>query len=331
MPSVGPNKVAASPENLASGGIVYSVVIPVYKNEASLAEVVERLEWLQTRVPGALEMVFVVDGSPDNSAAVLRELLRKSPLASQLILHSRNFGSFAAIRTGLSAARGWYVAAMAADLQEPVELIETLFERLATGEWEVAIGTRVKREDPLAAKLASRIYWKLYRRLVSPDTPPGGVDIFGCNRAVAQRLASLEESNSSLVGLLFWLGYRRTEVPYNRQERVHGKSAWSWKRKYRYLLDSVFSFTSLPITLILVVGIFGTTASFVAALVVLGAWLFGAIAVPGYTAQMLVMLFTSGSILFALGIVGTYVWRTFENSKGRPQSVVMLQETFGNE
>jgi glycosyltransferase involved in cell wall biosynthesis len=316
---------------LTRAGIVYSVVVPVYKNEASLPEVVQRLEWLQTRVPGPLEMVFVVDGSPDGSAAVLRELLRNSPLASQLILHSRNFGSFAAIRTGLAAARGEYIAAMAADLQEPVELIETFFARLATGEWDVAVGTRLNRHDPLTTRLASRIYWRMYRQLVQPDTPHGGVDIFGCNRAVAQRLASLEESNSSLVGLLFWLGYRRTEVPYSRQERKHGKSAWTWRRKYRYLTDSVFSFTSLPITLILLVGILGTAASFIAALVVIGAWIFGAIAVPGYTAQMLVMLFTSGSILFALGIVGTYVWRTFENSKRRPQSVVMLQETFGNE
>ena len=313
------------------GAVVYSVVVPVYKNELSLPEVVERMEWLQTRLPARLEVVFVVDGSPDQSAAVLRELLRESELASQLVLHSRNFGSFAAIRTGFTVARGDYVAAMAADLQEPAELIETFFSHLATGDWDVALGTRAKRNDPLASKVASNIYWKMYRRFVQPDTPPGGVDIFGCTHTVARQLASLEEANSSLVGLLFWLGYRRIEIPYTRHERKHGKSSWSWGRKFRYLLDSVFSFTSLPISLILGVGIVGTLVSFVAALVVLGAWLFGSIEVPGYTAQMLVMLFTSGSILFALGIVGTYVWRTFENSKRRPLSVVMLQETFGDE
>jgi glycosyltransferase involved in cell wall biosynthesis len=315
----------------AAPHIGYSVVVPVYKNEESLPEVVERLEWLQTRLPEPLEAVFVVDGSPDESAAVLRGLLSDSTLASQLVLHSRNFGSFAAIRTGLSVARGDYMAAMAADLQEPVELIETFFKNLATGEWDVAVGTRGKRNDPLATKVASRMYWRMYRRLVQPDTPPGGVDIFGCTRAVARQLVDMEESNSSLVGLLFWLGYRRVEIPYDRQERKHGKSAWSLHRKFRYLSDSVFSFTSLPITLILVVGMIGTAAALIAAIVVLIAWLLGLIPVPGYTAQMLVMLFTSGSILFALGIVGTYVWRTFENSKGRPQAVVMLRETFGDE
>ncbi len=311
--------------------VVYSVVVPVYKNEESLPEVVERLEWLQTRLAGPLEAVFVIDGSPDQSAAVLRRLLSASSLASQLVMHSRNFGSFAAIRTGLSVARGDYVAAMAADLQEPVELIETFFAKLATGEWDVAIGTRGKRNDPLATKVASRTYWRMYRRLVQPEMPPGGVDIFGCTRAVARQLVGMEESNSSLVGLLFWLGYRRVEIPYDRQERQHGKSAWSFHRKFRYLTDSVFSFTSLPITLILAVGMIGTAAAVLAAIVVLIAWLLGVIPVPGYTAQMLVMLFTSGSILFALGIVGTYVWRTFENSKKRPQSVVMLRETFGDE
>lgn len=312
-----------------TGEPTFSVVVPVYLNAESLPDVIERLEWLQTRLSEQLEAVFVVDGSPDDSAAILHERLANSTLLSQLIRHSRNFGSFAAIRTGFLSARGQYVAAMAADLQEPVELIEQFFDKLSTGEWDVAVGTRLKRNDPATSRAASRVYWALYRRLVQRDMPSGGVDIFACTRSVAQKFADLEESNSSLVGLLFWLGFRRIEIPYSRQERTHGKSAWSWRKKYRYLLDSIFSFTSLPITVILTVGVLGTVASFVAAIVVLCAWLFRAIEVPGYTAQMLVLLFATGSILSALGIVGTYVWRTFENTKRRPTSVVMLKESFG--
>jgi polyisoprenyl-phosphate glycosyltransferase len=309
--------------------IRYSVVIPVYGNAESLPQVIERLEWLQGRLDSPLEAVFVVDGSPDDSLAVLRGLLPQSTLRSQLISHSRNFGSFAAIRTGFLRARGEYIAAMAADLQEPAELVETFFDKLATGEWDIAVGTRLRRGDPWGARTASRVYWGLYRRLVQRDMPSGGVDIYACTRAVAQKFADLDESNSSLIGLLFWLGYRRVEVPYSRREREHGTSGWSTRKKVRYLLDSVFSFTSLPITIILVVGVLGTVASFVAALVVFCAWLFGSIEVPGYTAEMLVLLLAAGSILSALGIVGTYVWRTFENTKGRPISVVMAQEEFG--
>jgi glycosyltransferase involved in cell wall biosynthesis len=314
----------------AGGPTKYSVVIPVYKNLASLALVVERLEWLQSQLDGPLEAVFVVDGSPDESALLLRQLLPKSPLRSQLLCHSRNFGSFAAIRTGFLAARGEYVAAMAADLQEPVELIVQFFEKLSTGSWDIAIGTRVKRDDPWAARTMSSAYWSMYRRWVQREMPVGGVDIFATTRQVAQNFGSLGESNSSLIGLLFWLGYRRVQIPYSRSERVHGKSAWTFGKKLGYLLDSVFSFTSLPISAILAVGLLGSVIALIAAFVVFVTWVFGAIPVPGYAALMLVLLFATGSILFALGIVGTYVWRTFENTKGRPGSIVMAQEAFNS-
>lgn len=309
--------------------VKYSVVVPVYRNAESLPEVVSSLEGLQAKLDGPLEVVFVVDGSPDESAAVLRDLLARSSIVGQLVGHSRNFGAFAAIRTGFRLARGTYIAAMAADLQEPIELVEEFFAKLNSGEFEIAVGTRSKRDDPALSKALSRAYWAFYRRVIQSAMPAGGVDIFASTRDVARQLVDLGESNSSLVGLLFWLGYRRVEVPYVRRARKHGVSAWSFGKKFRYLLDSIFSFTSLPVTVILTVGIVGTVLSFVAAIVVLVSWLFGGIEVPGYTAQMLVLLFSTGSILFALGIVGTYVWRTFENTKSRPNSVVMTTETFG--
>ncbi len=314
----------------ATPPVRFSVVVPVYKNRESLRAVIDRLEALASTLDGTLEAVFVVDGSPDESAAFLREQLPKSSLVTQLICHSRNFGSFAAIRTGFLAARGDYVAAMAADLQEPVELVRTFFEKLATGKWDVAVGTRTSRDDPGLSKAASSAYWRFYRHFVQKDMPVGGVDIFACTSQVAQNFATLEESNSSLVGLLFWLGYRRIDVPYARAEREHGTSGWTMRKKVRYLLDSVFSFTSLPITLILTVGLVGAAAALVAAFVVFISWILGAITVPGYSALMLVLLFATGSILFALGIVGTYVWRTFENTKKRPSSIVMLHETYGS-
>jgi glycosyltransferase involved in cell wall biosynthesis len=310
--------------------ITYSVVVPVYKNYDSLPQVVERLEWLSARLDAPLEAVFVVDGSPDRSAERLRELLGASSLPSQLIGHSRNFGSFAAIRTGFLAAKGEFIAAMAADLQEPIELVQSFFEKLATRQWDVAIGIREARSDPGASKAASRIYWSLYRRWVQSEMPVGGVDIFATTWKVARNFATLRESNSSLVGLLFWLGYRRVDVPYVRAAREHGVSAWTVGKKLSYLLDSVFSFSSLPISIILTVGLLGSIASLVTAVVVFISWLAGTIQVPGYSALMLVLLFATGSILFALGIVGTYVWRTFENTKGRPSSIVMVHDEFGD-
>ncbi len=306
----------------------YSIVVPVYRNEATLRPLVERLTELHLKLPGELELVFVIDGSPDASVLVLRELLATATFGSQLISLSRNFGSFAAIRMGLSAARGRRLAVMAADLQEPVELVEQFFKLLDSGDYDVAVGTRSGRNDPMLSSLASRLFWGVYRRFIQPEVPAGGVDIFACTAQVRDSLLQLHESHSSLIGLLFWLGFRRAEVPYVRAPRTEGRSGWSFRRKVKYLLDSAFSFTDLPITLLIGLGTAALTVSVIVSVGVLTAWAAGQIDVPGYTPLMLTLLMFSSVLVLGLGLVGSYVWRTYENSKGRPDFVPMLHEEF---
>ena len=314
---------------IAADRVRYSVVAPVYGNEATLPALIDRLKLMAGKMNAPMEVVFVVDGSPDGSLLVLRKLLPMSGLPAQLVSHSRNFGAFAAIRTGFAAARGDYVAAMAADMQEPPELVEQFFEHLSSGEYDVAVGVRTGRDDPLTATVLSKVFWSLYRRWVHPDIPAGGVDIFACTKEVAARLVALDESHTSLVGLLYWLGYRRIGIPYRRLARTEGKSGWSFKRKLRYFLDSVFSFTDVPVTVLTSIGVVGGALTLVASVVVIVARLTGAIRQSGYTPLMLVMLLSTFTILFGLGVVGSYVWRTYENSKGRPDSVPMSHEVFG--
>jgi glycosyltransferase involved in cell wall biosynthesis len=301
----------------------------VYLNEATVAPLVERLEGLAAGLDGPLEVVFVVDGSPDGSLVVLSRLLPDvSAFSSQLISLSRNFGSFSAIRTGLAAAQGEFVAVMAADLQEPVSLVGEFFDVLRRGEHDVAVGTRTSRGDPVASARAARLFWWAYRKLVTPEIPKGGVDVFACTRQVVRELVRLDESHTSLVGLLYWVGFRRVEVPYERQPRPEGRSAWSFRRKLRYLLDSIFSFTDLPITVIIFLGAVGVAVSTVAGVTVFAAWATDQITVAGYTPLMLSLFFMASLILISLGIVGSYVWRTYENSKRRPDAVAMSHERF---
>jgi polyisoprenyl-phosphate glycosyltransferase len=308
---------------------VYSVVVPVYQNEATLAALVERLAGLTDELDGALEVVFVVDGSPDASLVLLRRLLSdERRFSSQLISLSRNFGSFSAVRAGLAAAEGDYIAMMAADLQEPASLVRDFFTGLSAGEHDIAVGVRTARDDPVRDMLAARIFWWLFRRLVEPEVPHGGVDVFACTRQVAGELVRLDESHTSLVGLLYWVGFRRLEVPYVRQPRPVGRSAWGFRRKVRYLLDSIFSFTDLPITAIIAVGAIGVLVSTIWATIVLAAWAAGQIDVAGYTPLMLALLFLTSAVLIALGLVGSYVWRTYENSKRRPDAIPMTHERF---
>ena len=306
----------------------FSVVVPVYNNEGSIPALIERLASMNLDLGGELEAVFVVDGSPDRSFPALKERLASAGFRSQLVALSRNFGSFPAIRRGLTIAQGPYFAVMAADLQEPSEVIFEFFRRLATDEVDVMIGERTGRSDPVLTSLSSRGFWWAYRRFVQPEVPAGGVDVFGCNLVVRDALLSLRESNSTLIGLLFWLGFRREYVPYQRQAREHGASGWSFRRKYRYLLDSAFSFTDLPIEILATVGGVGVLVSVLLSAVVLIMRLTGRIPVLGYTPIILLLLFSTSMILLALGIVGSYVWRTYENSKNRPLYVPLSHETF---
>ena len=307
----------------------YSVLVPVYRNEATLAQLVDRLGGLADELDEPLEVVFVVDGSPDGSLVLLRRLLfEERRFSSQLIALSRNFGSFSAVRAGLAIAEGDFIAMMAADLQEPVSLVRDFFQGLASGEFDITVGVREVRDDPVRDLLPARIFWWLYRRLVQSEIPRGGVDVFGCTRQVAGELLRMEESHTSLVGLIYWVGFRRLEVPYQRQPRPVGRSAWSFRRKVRYLLDSIFSFTDLPITVIILVGALGILVSAASAIAVLVAWAAGKIHVPGYTPLMLALFLMTSMILIALGLVGSYVWRSYENTKERPTAIPMTHERF---
>ena len=307
-----------------------SLVVPVYGNEGSIPELVETVARLNVALDHSLEAVFVVDGSPDRSYALLRDALPRSGFASQLLLLSRNFGSFAAIRAGLAASRGEHVAIMAADLQEPESLILEFFSKLSRGDCDVVLGVRSGRSDPLGTRIAAGLFWGAYRRFVQRDIPQGGVDVFACNRAFRNHLLALDEAHTSLVGQVIWLGFRRQHVTYARLPRRHGRSAWTWARKIAYLTDSLFSFSDLPIRALTWAGIAGLVLSTLLAIVVVVARMSGEIPIPGYAATVLTIVFFASLNSFGLGIIGGYTWRAYENVKGRPSSIVMSTHRFGD-
>jgi len=306
-----------------------SLIIPVYRNQENLDDLLEAIHALNTRLDGELEVVFVVDGSPDACFPILRKRLPACAFRSQLILLSRNFGSFTAIRTGLMHGRGERYAVMAADLQEPPELVLEMNDVLLRDEADLVLGVREARHDPLLSRTFSNIYWGLYRTFVMPDIPPGGVDMFGCSREFRDMLLALEEQNTSLVGQLFWLGFRRKTVTYNRRERLHGKSAWTFRKKWKYVMDSLFSFTDLPITLLVRLGAIGTVLAASLSIVVLIAKLLGTIDVAGYAMTILTITLLGSINLLGIGIVGSYAWRTYENTKKRPLAIPMKVLDFG--
>ncbi len=308
-----------------------SLVVPIYRNEENIDDLVAVLDDFHERYGERFEAVLVVDGSPDQSWQLLRAELAARSIPAQLILLARNFGSFLAIRRGLEAASHDITAVMAADLQEPPELIHEFYEALQEDKADLAIGVRTDRDDGWFKKRMSNIYWSLYRRVVFPEVPKGGVDVFACNSTVRSTLLALREHNTSLIGQLFWVGFRRLEVPYERRARTKGKSGWSLRRRFRYMLDSFFAFSDLPIMVLLWMGAAGIALSVVAALLIFGFWLAGRIDVPGYTPTILAVLFIGSLLIAGQGIVGAYVWRASENTKSRPLSVTAHIEVFPHE
>lgn len=300
-----------------------SLVVPVYSNEGSIPDLLIAVARLALDIDAPFETVFVVDGSPDRCYEMLAAQLPSCTFSSQLVLLSRNFGSFAAIRAGMEAARGDTFAVMAADLQEPPELIHAMWRLLDAGEADVVVGVRNSRHDPLVSRLFSGLFWRLYRRYVVPDVPHGGVDVFGCNKAFRDELLKLEERHSSLIAQVFWLGYRRKFVEYERRARQHGASAWTFHKKLIYMMDSVFAFTDLPIRILIRGGGAVAGLSGVFAIMVVISRLAGLITVQGYAVTILAIVFFGALNLFGLGLVGSYAWRAYENTKARPLHVVL--------
>ncbi|MDQ6881026.1 MAG: glycosyltransferase [Pseudomonadota bacterium] len=300
-----------------------SLVVPVYSNEGSIPDLLNAVASLARDINAPFETVFVVDGSPDRCYEILAAQLPSCTFSSQLVLLSRNFGSFAAIRAGMQTARGETFAVMAADLQEPPELVHTMWRILHSGDADVVVGVRNSRHDPWMSRLFSGLFWRLYRRYVVPDVPPGGVDVFACNKPFRDELLKLEERHSSLIAQVFWLGYRRQFVEYERRVRQHGASAWTFRKKLGYMMDSIFAFTDLPIRVLIRGGGIVAVLSGAFAIVIVLSRLAGLITVQGYAVTILAIVFFGALNLFGLGLVGSYAWRAYENTKARPLHVVL--------
>ena len=310
---------------------MFSLIIPVYRNEANLDRLLRALVEMAQRIQEEFEVVFVVDGSPDRSFEILRERLPELKLQTQLLSLSRNFGSFSAISAGLEHARGRAIAVMAADLQEPPELVEEFFRILSDKQADIVFGVRSRRADPWLSSAFSNLFWWLYRRFVVPDMPRGGVDIFGCTSEVRDHLLQLREITTNLIALLFWLGFRHQYVVYDRLPRLEGKSAWTIGKKLRYCFDSIFSFTDLPIHLLLYGGLTALITACVGTLAVVIAKIRGVIPVPGYAPIILAIMFFGALTSIGFGIVGQYLWLTLQNTRRRPNFIVRTAERLGAE
>lgn len=299
-----------------------SIVVPVYYNAASLPALAARLSALATGLPvHQFEFIYVDDGSGDDSFAVLEQLAAQDPRV-RVVKLVRNFGSNTAILAGMTYAHGDCVGFVAADLQDPPETLADMIAQWEAGTRVVLAVRRDRHGDPWASRILASVFNWLFRKLVFDGFSPQGVGFFLVDRQVADVLIRCDERNAHLIGLIFWSGFSCAVVEYDRIERAHGKSRWTFRKKLKYFIDAFAAFSYLPLRLASALGLFLATAGGFYAVVVVIVRLLNKVPVPGWTALMVIVLLVSGAQLLILGIVGEYLWRNFDATRRRPLFIV---------
>ncbi len=299
---------------------ILSLVTPAFREQ-------DNLPVLYQRICGALgsdldwEWVVVDDHSPDATFHVLRQIAAKDPRVRGIRL-ARNSGSHTAIACALHNVRGQCAVVLASDLQDPPEVVPELLARWRDGS-QVVWAVRARREGESAGTIGfSRLYYFIMRRLSGmKEMPASGADFFLIDRRVIDTFREFGESNVSVFALLTWMGFRQSQVTYDKQARLHGKSGWTLAKKLKLVVDSITSFSYAPIRLMSYVGFIVALLGFVyAAFVVFNA--FRGVPAQGWSSLMVVLLVVGGLQMLMLGILGEYLWRALEESRHRPRYII---------
>jgi len=298
-----------------------TVVVPIYKSEDHIPKLFEYIQQIGDAV-GEVEIVFVIDGTPDNSEQRILLEAKKYALKIKVVRLSRNFGVGPALHAALNHVETSSLVIIGADLQEPVELYIDFFRRLESGDADVFLGERLSRDDPFSMRFFSAIFWWVNRRFINSDTPKGGFDGVGLSTKASKTLAELPELNTSFTSQLQWIGYKQVFVPFHRVRRQSGKSSWTYKRKVKLFADSVYGFTGAPIAVLTILGVVSTVLMLFVLFATLFASLMGWMVVPGYATIVILSTLGQSVTIMGLGILGGYIHRSFENTKGRPRFVI---------
>jgi len=300
-----------------------SIIIPCYFNEDNLPvttrELLENEKNFSSDV--SFEYVMIDDGSKDNTYNELLRFKNQYPSKVTLIKLAGNVGSYNAILAGMRYASGDCNVILAADLQDPPELIPKMYEYWLKG-IKFVVANREKREEGLAQRLFSNTYHRLIKKYALKNIPPGGFDLVLFDKQLRDEVVKIDERNTNQIYLLSWLDYDFVNIPYTRKKRILGKSRWTLTKKIKLFIDSFVSFSFAPLRLISIIGLSLGAIAFAYGIIIIISRIMGDIQVQGWSAMMVTFLFVSSFQMIALGIIGEYVWRTLDAARGRPNYVV---------
>lgn len=295
-----------------------SIVIPVYNNAESVWETFDRINELHIEKLSlyALEVIFVDDGSRDQSWSKLKEIQETFPATVRVAKLSRNFGQVQAILAGYNLCKGDAIITISADLQDPISLMESLVESWSFGN-EIVIAHRSTRSDDLAASLFSRIAYGIARR-ANPKIPAGGFDYLLMSRRAVEIMKTFSGRHRFFQGDVLWIGLTTAFLPYAREKRQHGSSEWSLSRKFKYFGDLLIDSSYFPIRAMSALGMLTAAAGVLYSIIIVGSWFANDTPFEGWAPLMIIVLMIGGALMTMLGIIGEYIWRMYDDIKMRP-------------
>ncbi|AKS38215.1 glycosyltransferase [Anoxybacillus gonensis] len=306
--------------------VKYSVVIPVYNEALVIRETYKRLKRVMEQTDGAYELLFVNDGSKDDTLDMLKELAVRDDTVKYLDF-SRNFGHQIAITAGMDYASGEAIVIIDADLQDPPELILEMIEKWKEG-YDVVYAKRTKRKGETFFKRATAYaFYRLLRAATEIDIPLDTGDFRLIDRKVRDELVGMRERSRFVRGLVSWVGFKQTAIEYERDERFAGETKYPLKKMIRFSLDGITSFSYKPLKLASLLGFLLSFVSVVWMIAVLYLKLFTHSTVTGWSSLVMTVLFFNGVVLIMLGVIGEYIGRIYDEVKHRP--LYILKESWG--
>jgi dolichol-phosphate mannosyltransferase len=299
---------------------ILSVVLPAFNEEGVIAKTLQRLRAVvlaDENLRGAVEVIVVSDGSGDATFEEAKAALNDD-LPGEVVQLVTNVGSHAAIRSGLRRAAGKHVAVLAADGQDPPEMLGKMLEAFRPG-IDVVWGEREdRRSDPALSRFMSRMYYGFFRRMTGMDYPPQGYDFVMFSDSVLGALLQYHERNASIFLLIFNLGFGQTAIGYARGARAGGATGWTLRKRAKLAIDMLTAFTAAPIRVVSGIGVLVGAIGLIFGGVTVVRGLLGHIPAEGWASLMVVTSLMGGMILVALGFIGEYLWRTLDEVRGRP-------------
>lgn len=300
-----------------------SIIIPCYFNGENIpitkVRLIQNEKLFDANV--SFEYVMVDDGSKDNTVAELIKFKEENPGKVKVIKLAGNVGSYNAILAGMKYATGDCCVVIAADLQDPPELMVKMYSHWKNG-IKLVVGNRADREESIFQKAFSNTYHALIQKFALKNIPTGGFDYVFFDKQLKDEVVKINEKNTNTLYLLAWLNYDMVCIPYTRLKREVGKSRWTIKKKIKLFIDSFISFSYAPLKFISITGITLGFVALIYSLAIIVRKFTGNTEPTGWSSMMVVILFVSSFQMIGLGIIGEYVWRNLESSRQRPAYVV---------